>query len=64
MNSFSFMLKDLSSYIHSLNKKYKIFIEFDKSENLEIMCFFEPWLIDFLEKVLEKKNGERNVDQN
>lgn len=61
MNSFAFLLKDLSSYLYSLNNKYKVFNDFDRHENLEIMCFFEPWMIEFLEKVLEKKYEANKV---
>lgn len=54
--NFSFLMADLSRFLYGLNKNFSIYNEPKAFEDLDIMCFFEPWLADFLEKVLEKKD--------
>lgn len=53
--NFDFLLADLMMFLHGLNKNYSIYENFEKLNSLDVMCFYEPWLVDFLEKVLAKK---------
>ena len=55
--NFNFLMTDLNMFLHGLNKNYSIYDSFEQLNSIDIMCFFEPWLIRFLEKVLEKKQS-------
>jgi len=56
-SNFDFLLADLQMFLHGLNKNYHIYDDFSRINDLDVMCFYEPWLSIFLEKVLEKRQS-------
>lgn len=59
----SFFESEFKQFLLKLNDIYKIYDKEGFSSEIDPMAIYCPWLIDFLEKVLEKKEALSKVEE-